>query len=233
MTTKRVSHFNPIAFFSQTGKGSALLHLKKNGVLYTQGETADSVFYLQEGKIKLSVVSENGKTAIVGILHPKAFFGEQCLAGQTTRMATATALETSAIGHIKKATMVGMLHSDPAFSALFTTYLLSNNLRIAEDLVDQLFNSCEKRLARVLLLSAQFGQAGKPHTVIAMIPQQTLAEMIGTTRSRVSFFLNKFRKLGFIEYKKKSEMRVHSSLLKVVLRDTEVSEEKPKTRRDV
>jgi len=233
VTTKPLSQFNPTAFFSKTGKGSPLLQLKKNGVLYTQGETADSVFYIREGKIKLSVVSAKGKTAIVGILHPKAFFGEQCLAGQTTRMATATALETSAIGRIEKTTMVGMLEGDPAFSALFMAYLLSNNLRIGEDLVDQLFNSSEKRLARVLLLSARFGQGGKPQTVIAKLPQHTLAEMIGTTRSRVSFFLNKFRKLGFIEYKKKSEMRVHSSLLKVVLRDNEVSEEQPKTVGDV
>jgi len=232
MTTTPLSHFNPPAFFSQARRGSSLLQLNKDGILYTQGDIADSVFYIQEGKVKISVVSRKGNGAVVGILHPKAFFGEQCLTGQTTRMTTATALEPSSIGRIQKATMVRMLHCDPAFSALFMAYLLSNNLRIGEDLVDQLFNSSEKRLARVLLLSAQFGQEGKPQTIIAKIPQQTLAEMVGTTRSRVSFFLNKFRKLGFIDYKKK-EMHVHGSLLKVVLRDNEVSEEKPKAVRDV
>jgi CRP/FNR family cyclic AMP-dependent transcriptional regulator len=231
MSRTPLSEFNPAAFFAQAGKGRTLLHLKKKGVVFTQGETADSVFYVQEGKVKLSVVSERGKGAILGIRHPRSFFGEDCLTGQPTRMTTATVLETSSIGRIRKTTMVRMLRDDHAFSALFMAYLLSNNLRTGEDLVDQLFNSSEKRLARVLLLTAHFGQEGLPETVIAKIPQHMLADMIGTTRSRVSYFLNKFRRSGFIDYKK-SEMHVHSSLLKVVLRDNEVSEDKP-TRRGV
>jgi len=175
------------------------------------------VYYIQAGKVNLSVVSKRGKEAVVAILEPTAFFGEGCLAGQRVCMATATAVGKSTIIRIDKQAMLAALHDEPTFSALFMGYLLSRNVRIQEDLVDQLFNSAEKRLARVLLLMANFGKDSKPEEIIAKISQQTLAEMIGTTRSRVSFFLNKFRKLGFIQYN--GRMHVHSSLLNVVLHD--------------
>jgi len=175
------------------------------------------VFYIQTGKVKLTVVSQQGKEAVIAILERGAFFGESCLAGLTVRTATATAVDDSSLVRIDKDAMIRVLHEEPAFAELFMTYLLAHTIRIEEDLVDQLFNSSEKRLARALLLLAHFGKEGKPETVIAKISQETLAEMIGTTRSRVSFFMNKFRKLGFIEYN--GELRVHSSLLNVVLHD--------------
>jgi CRP-like cAMP-binding protein len=167
--------------------------------------------------VKLTVVSQQGKEAVIAILEPGAFFGQTCLAGQAVRTATATAVEASDIVRIDKEAMIRVLHEEPAFAELFLTYLLAHTIRIEEDLVDQLFNSSEKRLARALLLLAHFGKEGQPKTVIAKISQETLADMIGTTRSRVSFFMNKFRKLGFIEYN--GEVRVHSSLLNVVLHD--------------
>ena len=167
--------------------------------------------------VKLTVVSQQGKEAVVAILEPASFFGEACLAGETVRMATASSLEDTTILRIEKRAMIDVLHQEPAFSELFMRYVLSRNIRIQEDLVDHLFNSSEKRLARVLLLLAHFGKEGKPETVIAKISQETLAEMIGTTRSRVSFFMNKFRKMGFIAYN--GELRVHSSLMNVVLHD--------------
>jgi CRP-like cAMP-binding protein len=173
--------------------------------------------YIQDGRVKLTVVSQQGKEAVVAILEPGAFFGEGCLAGQRVRMATATALDACTLARIDKPAMVRVLHDEPTFAELFTTYLLSRNIRIEEDLVDHLFNSSEKRLARILLLLAHFGKEGVPEPVIPKISQETLADMIGTTRSRVSFFMNKFRKLGFIQYN--GGMHVHSSLLNVVLHD--------------
>ncbi len=217
MESKPKSPFDPHAFLTQVGNGKTNLTSPKNRVLFSQGDTADAVFYILKGQVKLSVVSEQGKEAIVGILEKSGFFGEGCLAGQKVCMATATALEDSTLIRIDKQAMIKVLHDEPAFSTLFMEYLLARNIRIQEDLVDQLFNSSEKRLARLLLLMAHFGKEGKPETVIAKISQETLAEMIGTTRSRVSFFMNRFRKLGFIEYN--GGLHVHSSLLNVVLHD--------------
>ena len=194
-----------------------LLKVPKDRIMFAQGDAADAVFYIQEGKVKLTVVSPQGKEAVVAIFEPGSFFGEACLAGEQVRVATTTALEQSAIVRIDKQAMVNVLHQEPTFAALFISYLLSRNIRIQEDLVDQLFNSSEKRLARILLLLAHFGKEGKPEAVIAKISQETLADMVGTTRSRVSFFLNRFRKLGFIQYN--GGIHVHSSLLNVVLHD--------------
>ena len=217
MTRKRTPPFNPQMFLSKVSNGKTILTSSKKHTIFSQGDAAEAVFYIQGGKVKLTVVSQQGKEAVVAILESGAFFGESCLVGQTVRTATATALEDSTIVRIDKETMIRVLHEEPAFAELFTTYLLAHSIRIQEDLVDQLFNSSEKRLARVLLLLAHFGKEGKPETVIAKISQETLAEMIGTTRSRVSFFMNKFRKLGFIDYN--GELHVHSSLLNVVLHD--------------
>jgi CRP/FNR family cyclic AMP-dependent transcriptional regulator len=185
--------------------------------IFSQGDEADSIFYIDKGKVKITVVSTVGKEAVIAILGQGDFFGEGCLAGQPRRMATATPLEECTLIRITKAVMVRVLRDDPAFSSVFLTYMLSRNIRMEEDLVDQLFNSSEKRLARTLLLLASFGKESKPDLVIAKISQETLAEMIGTTRSRVSFFMNKFRKLGFIKYN--GHLEVHSSLLSVVLHD--------------
>ena len=217
MASKHPPPLNLQTFLSQIGSGKTNLTSPKQRILFSQGEEAEAVFYIQAGKVKLSVVSQQGKEAVIAMLEPGAFFGEGCLAGQQVYMATATAEEDSTLIRIDKQTMIRVLHDNPDFSALFMEYLLTRNIRIQEDLVDQLFNSSEKRLARLLLLMAHFGKEGKPEPVIAKISQETLAEMIGTTRSRVSFFLNKFRKLGFIEYN--GEMHVHSSLLNIVLHD--------------
>jgi CRP/FNR family transcriptional regulator, cyclic AMP receptor protein len=209
--------FNPQLFLSKVGQGKTSLISPKKHTIFSQGDEAEAVFYIQAGKVKLTVVSKQGKEAVVAILERGAFFGESCLAGQIIRTATATAVEDSTIVRIDKDAMIRVLHEEPTFAELFMTYLLEHTIRIQEDLVDQLFNSSEKRLARVLLLLAHFGKEGKPETVIAKISQETLAEMIGTTRSRVSYFMNKFRKLGFIDYN--GELHVHSSLLNVVLHD--------------
>jgi CRP/FNR family transcriptional regulator, cyclic AMP receptor protein len=217
MAPKFTTQFNPKVFLAKVGRGKTIFKAEKNQIIFSQGDAADAVFYIQHGKIKLTVVSKQGKEAVVAILEPASFFGEDCLAGQTVRMATATSLEGATILRIEKPAMLTTLHQEPAFAALFMGYLLSRNIRIQEDLVDHLFNSSEKRLARVLLLLAQFGKDPQPETAIAKISQETLAEMVGTTRSRVSFFLNKFRKLGFIEYN--GRLRVHKSLLNVVLHD--------------
>ena len=217
MARKRSPPFNPQTFLNKVSSGKTTLTSPKKHTIFSQGDTAEAVFYIQAGKVKLTVVSQQGKEAVVAILEGGAFLGESCLAGQTVRTATATALEDSTIVRIDKETMIRVLHEEPAFAELFTAYLLAHSIRIQEDLVDQLFNSSEKRLARVLLLLAHFGKEGKPETVIAKISQETLAEMIGTTRSRVSFFMNKFRKLGFIDYN--GELHVHSSLLNIVLHD--------------
>jgi CRP/FNR family transcriptional regulator, cyclic AMP receptor protein len=217
MARKHATPFNPQTFLATVGSGKTILSTGKNKILFSQGDTADAVFYIQEGKVKLTVLSHQGKEAVVAMLERGDFFGEACLAGRAVRLATATALVASTIVRIDKTAMVRVLRDEPAFSELFLAYILSRNMRIEEDLVDQLFNSSEKRLARVLLLLAHIGKAGKPEPVLAKISQETLADMIGTTRSRVSFFMNRFRKLGFIEYN--GGLKVHSSLLNIVLHD--------------
>ena len=194
-----------------------MLAFPKKQIIFSQGDAADAVFYIQEGQIKLSIVSQEGKEAVIAILDRGNFLGEGCLAGQLVYMTTATSLEASALVRIDKQAMNNALHNDPAFSEQFLTYLLARNIRIQEDLVDQLFNSSEKRLARVLLLMAHFGKEGKSEAIIPKISQEVLAEMVGTTRSRVSFFMNKFRKLGFLDYN--GSVHVHSSLLNIVLHD--------------
>jgi CRP-like cAMP-binding protein len=216
MARGRTSFDLPL-FLAKVGQGQTSLLFHKKHTVFSQGDAAEAVFYIQTGKVKLTVVSQRGKEAVIAILVPGAFFGESCLAGQVVRTATATAVEASDIVRIDKDAMIRVLHEEPAFAELFMGYLLAHTIRIEEDLVDHLFNSSEKRLARALLLLARFGKEGKPETVIAKISQETLAEMIGTTRSRVSFFMNKFRKLGFIDYNGK--LHVHSSLLNVVLHD--------------
>jgi CRP/FNR family cyclic AMP-dependent transcriptional regulator len=209
--------FDPHTFLTQIGAGRTLATYRPHSPIFAQGDVADAVFYIQRGQVTLTVVSAQGKEAVIAILEPQAFFGEGCLAGQPLRIATATALTDCALMRIEKSAMIRALHAEPTFAALFTAYLLSRNRRIEEDLIDQLFNSSEKRLARVLLLLAHFGKDGQAEPVIPRISQETLAEMVGTTRSRVSFFLNKFRRLGFIDYN--GGLRVHSSLLTVVLND--------------
>jgi CRP/FNR family transcriptional regulator, cyclic AMP receptor protein len=216
--------FDPSLFLARVGEGKAILKLERNQTVFAQGDVADAVFYLQKGRIKVLVVSEQGKEAVVGILEPKQFFGEGCLNGHSLRISTATAMEECLVTSIAKDAMMAALHSEPKFSELFMTYLLSRNSRIEEDLIDQLFNSSEKRLARLLLLLANFGKEGAPQPIAAHVTQETLAEMIGTTRSRVSFFMNRFRKLGFISYNGRIE--VNHSLLNAILYD------KPELKRD-
>lgn len=217
MASNRTAGFNPKTFLAKVGNGKTSFVSPKHHRIFSQGDAADAVFFIQAGKVKLSVVSLQGKEAVLALLEPGAFFGESCLVGQLVRTASAFAAEATSVVRIDKEAMIAVLHKEPAFSELFMSYLLSHNMRIEEELVDQLFNSSEKRLARVLLLLAHFGKEGKPETVIPKISQETLAEMIGTTRSRVSFFMNKFRKMGFIKYNGK--LHVHSSLLNVVLHD--------------
>lgn len=209
--------FDPLAFLAKVGTGKTISVYRKNQVIFAKGEVADTVFYIQKGSVKVVVLSDQGKEAVVGILEPGQFFGEGCMNGHALRISTSTALEESLITAISKPAMIGVLHDEPKFSELFVAYLLTRNSRVEEDLIDQLFNSSEKRLARLLLLLANFGKEGNPTPIRPTISQETLAEMIGTTRSRVSFFLNKFRKLGFISYNGKIE--VHSSLLDAVLRE--------------
>jgi CRP-like cAMP-binding protein len=209
--------FDPKNFFAEVGPGRTIQEYRKNQIIFAQGEVADSVFYIQSGRVKLTVISEQGKEAVVGILEPEQFFGESCLNGHPRRAATTTAMQDSTITSITKAAMLAELHREPNFSELFMTYLLNRNSRIEEDLIDQLFNSSEKRLARLLVLLANFGKEGQPRPILAEISQETLAEMIGTTRSRVSFFMNKFRKQGLISYNGRIE--VHHSLLNAVLHD--------------
>ena len=209
--------FDPQLFLKKVGGGKTSLLFPKKQTIFSQGEAAEAVFYVRTGRVKLTVVSQQGKEAVIAILERGAFFGESCLAGQVVRTATATAVEETDIMRIDREAMTRVLHEEPAFAELFLAYLLAHTIRIEEDLVDHLFNSSEKRLARALLLLAHFGREGKPETVIAKISQETLADMIGTTRSRVSFFMNKFRKLGFIDYN--GELHVHSSLLNVLLHD--------------
>jgi CRP/FNR family cyclic AMP-dependent transcriptional regulator len=217
MATKRQSSFDPKTFLAKIGDGRNIGKYRKDQIVFSQGDPADAVFYLQKGKVKLTVVSEQGKEAVIAILGPDEFFGEGCLAGQTQRIATVKAMADSVIVRLEKSAIVRVIHQEPAFSEKFIAHLLSRSIRVEADLVDQLFNSSEKRLARLLLLLANFGKDGVPAPVITKISQETLAEMIGTTRSRVSFFMNKFRKLGFIAYN--GSIEVHSSLLNVVLHD--------------
>src|SRR5579864_1235803 len=218
--TPKAKLFDPKVFLAKVGEGRTIADYSKNQVVFSQEDRADAIFYIQRGKVKLTVVSNAGKEAVIAILGPGDFLGEGCLAGRPVCLATATAMTESSIVRLEKPATIRVLHEEPAFSEMFVSYLLSRNMRIEEDLVDQLFNSSEKRLARVLLLLANFGKEGKPEPVITKISQETLAEMIGTTRSRVSFFMNKFRKLGFIEYDGGLEgLHVHSSLLNIVLHD--------------
>ena len=216
---KKRRDFDPHAFLATIGEGrKSVLFQKKQGI-FAQGDPADAVFYIQTGKVKLTVVSKTGKEATIAILGERDFFGEGSLAGQTLCMNSATAMEDCAVLRMDKKAMMGALHREQELSDLFVAYLLARNIRYEEDLVDQLFNSSERRLARILLLLAHFGKEGKPESVVPKISQEMLAEMIGTTRSRVSFFMNRFRKLGFIDYDAGSGLQVHSSLLNIVLHD--------------
>jgi CRP/FNR family transcriptional regulator, cyclic AMP receptor protein len=204
---KRVkASFDPKEFLAKVGEGKTISKYRKDQIVFSQGQVADAVFYIQQGKVKLTVVSEQGKEAVVAILGPGHFFGEGCLNGHPLRIATTKAVDQCVITRLEKATMIATIQNEPEFSELFMSYLLSRNSRIEEDLIDQLFNSSEKRLARLLLLLANFGKEGRPEPIVGKFSQETLAEMIGTTRSRVSFFMNKFRKLGFIEYNGKLEV---------------------------
>jgi CRP-like cAMP-binding protein len=218
-SAKRKVDFNPHTFLSTIGKGRVMLPFQKKEKIFTQGDSRDGLFFVQSGKVRLSVVSEAGKEATLGILGEGDFFGEGGLAGQPHRMSSATALTDCVLLHIEPKAMMRAMSVEPKLSALFVKYLLKRNIRYQDDLVDQLFNSSEKRLARVLLLMAQFGKEGASEASVPRLSQETLAEMVGTTRSRVSFFMNRFRKLGFIHYDVGDNLRVHSSLLNVVLHD--------------
>jgi CRP-like cAMP-binding protein len=209
--------FDAQAFLAKVGAGRTLAQYRVGETVFSQGDAADSIFYVRKGKIKLSVVSQQGKVAVVAMLGTGDFFGEGCLAGQIKRMANCTTMCPCSLARLEKVAAIRVLHEEPVFAQLFLHHLLARSIRIEEDLVDQLFNSSEKRLARVLLLLANFGKEGEPKTAIAKISQETLAGIVGTTRSRVSFFMNKFRKLGFIAYN--GHVEVHSSLLNVVLHD--------------
>ena len=209
--------FDPKAFLATVGEGRSVTKSREGEVVFSQGDPADALFYVQRGKVKVTTLSSQGKEAVVAILGAGDFFGEGCLAGQPLRISTVAAIVDSSIARLAKADVIRVLQEQPAFSELFMAYLLARNVRMEADLIDQLFNSSEKRLARLLLLLANFGKEGRPEKVVAKISQETLAEMIGTTRSRVSFFMNKFRRLGFVEYN--GGLEVHSSLLSVVLHD--------------
>src|SRR5712691_9916725 len=217
LAAKKKREFNPNTFLATIGDGRKTVAVPKKQMIFAQGDAADAVFYIQKGKVMLTVVSTAGKEATIGILSEGNFFGEGALAGQLLRMGSAAAMTDCELLRVDKKAMMTALHREHAFSDLFVAYLLARNIRYEEDLVDQLFNSSEKRLARVLLLLAHFGKDGIPETVVPKISQETLAEMVGTTRSRVSFFMNRFRKLGFIHYN--GGLQVHSSLLNVVLHD--------------
>jgi CRP-like cAMP-binding protein len=217
MTIGQRPSFDSKSLFAKVGEGGATGKYGKDQVVFSQGDPADAVFYIQKGKVKVAVVSEQGKEAVVALLGPGDFFGEACLAGQATRLATVSAITEATIVRLDKTAIIHLIQTDPAFSEVFMTHLLDRTIRVEADLVDQLFNSSEKRLARLLLLLANFGKEGKPEPIIAKISQETLADMIGTTRSRVSHFMNKFRQLGFIDYN--GGIQVHSSLLNVVLHE--------------
>jgi len=219
VAAKKLSKFDPKTFLSTIDGGRKIAAFPKKQPIFVQGDPSDAVFYIQKGKVKLTVVSTIGKEATIGILNEGDFFGEGCLTGQALRLCCATAMTDCSVMRIDKNAMVEVLHREHAFSDMFVAYLLTRNIRYEEDLVDQLFNSSEKRLARILLLLAHFGKEGTPEVAIPKISQETLAEMVGTTRSRVSFFMNRFRKLGFINYHTGDDLQVHSSLLNIVLHD--------------
>jgi len=204
-------------FLAQPGKGHTIAKYGKNQIVFSQGDPADAVFYIQKGKLKITVVSERGKEAVASLLGPDEFFGEACMAGQTKRLVTVSAMTDSVVVRIEKTAMISLVQEQPAFSQMFMTHILNRTIRVEADLIDQLFNSSERRLARLLLLLANYGSEGKPEPIITKISQETLAEMIGTTRSRVSFFMNRFRKLGFISYN--GHIEVHKSLLNLVLHE--------------
>jgi CRP/FNR family cyclic AMP-dependent transcriptional regulator len=214
---RAAASFDPEAFLAHPGEGRTISKYRKNKIIFSQGQVADAVFYIQQGKVKVTVVSEQGKEAVIAILEPGHFFGEGCLNGHSLRIGTTRAIDECVITRVEKATMIATIHDEPGFSEMFMSYLLTRSSRIEEDLIDQLFNSSEKRLARLLLLLANFGKEGRAEPIVGKISQETLAEMIGTTRSRVSYFMNKFRKLGFIDYN--GTLEVHNSLLNVVLHD--------------
>jgi len=219
IAAKKLGTFDSKRFLSVINGGRKIEAFSKKQTIFAQGDSSDAVFYIKEGKVRLTVVSKVGKEATIGILNEGAFFGESCLTGQRLRLCSATAMTDCTVMRIDKKSMVEVLHREHEFSDMFVAYLLSRNIRYEEDLVDQLFNSSEKRLARILLLLAHFGKEGKQETLIPKMSQETLAEMVGTTRSRVSFFMNRFRKLGFIDYDGGSGLQVHSSLLNIVLHD--------------
>ena len=216
-----MASFNAQAFLDSAGLSKTIVEYRRNEVVFTQGDASESVMYIQKGGVKLSVLSKTGKEAVVAMLGPSDFFGEGCLAGQTVRIGTATAITPTTVLDITKNQMVKVLHEQHALSDRFISHMLSRNVRIEQDLIDQLFNSSEKRLARALLLLARYGKQDKPRQVVAKISQETLSEMVGTTRSRVNFFMNKFKKLGFIEYNGDLDagIQINSSLLSVVLHD--------------
>jgi CRP/FNR family cyclic AMP-dependent transcriptional regulator len=219
VAAKKLSQFDPKTFLSTIDGGRKIVAFAKKQTIFSQGESSDAVFYIQKGKVRLAVVSKNGKEATIGILNEGDFFGEGCLTGQPLRLCSAAAMSDCYVMQIDKKSMMEVLHQEHAFSDIFVAYLLTRNIRYEEDLVDQLFNSSEKRLARILLLLAHFGKEGKPEVAVPKISQEALAEMVGTTRSRVSFFMNRFRKLGFIDYHAGDALHVHSSLLNIVLHD--------------
>jgi CRP-like cAMP-binding protein len=217
VSSKKLVKFNPKTFLSTIDGGRKIEAFSAKQTIFAEGDPSDAVFYIQEGKVRLTVVSKTGKEAIIGILNEGSFFGEGCLTGQHVRLCSATGMTDCSVMRIDKKSMMDVLHREQSFSDMFVAYLLTRNIRYEEDLVDQLFNSSEKRLARILLLLAHFGKEGEPEVAISNISQETLAEMVGTTRSRVNFFMNRFRKLGFVRYN--GELEVHSSLLNIVLHD--------------
>ena len=225
MDSKTEPPFDPKAFLAKANGGRTISKYRTNQIVFAQGDLADSVFYIHDGKVKVTVISEQGKEAVVAVLGADEFCGEGCLTGQPMRIATARAMTDCEIMRLEKAAMIRVLHDEPAFSEMFVSHLLTRTIRVEADLVDQLFNSSEKRLARALLLLANFGKEGRPEPIIAKVSQETLAEMVGTTRSRVSHFMNKFRQLGFIDYN--GSIEVHSSLLSVVLADQSRSVKPP------
>ncbi|HEY9715499.1 MAG TPA: Crp/Fnr family transcriptional regulator [Chroococcales cyanobacterium] len=217
MTRKRTPAMDPVALLAQPGRGRRIIKYHKNQRIFSQGESAEAVFYVQSGKLKASVVSDRGKEAVAAIIGPDEFFGEACMAGQTRRLVTVSAMTEAVVVRIETEAMIRLIQEQAAFSGMFTAHILSRTIRVEADLVDQLFNSSERRLARLLLILANYGKEGKPEPIITKISQATLAEMIGTTRSRVSFFMNRFRKLGFISYN--GHIEVHKSLLNLVLHE--------------
>jgi CRP/FNR family transcriptional regulator, cyclic AMP receptor protein len=232
MALKPQPSFNPKSFLALVGEGRSIGEYDKDQIVFAQGDRADAVFYIQKGKVKITVASKQGKEAVVAILETNDFFGEGCLSGQAQRIATVAAMAASVIVRLEKAAIVRVIQQEPAFSGIFMAHLLAQAIRVEADLVDQLLNSSEKRLARLLLLMANFGKEVTPEPLIAKISQETLADMIGTTRSRVNFFMNKFRKLGFIDYNGgNAGIEVHSSLLNVVLNDERVHTHNPRSTR--